>query len=412
MLYTNLHESLPIKQPRDSAERDQLNALIRKVVKRALGLPITTPTYKLLELGVHNTLEEIAEAQERVQLTRLTTTKAGRHILRELGFFSSRARDPPELTLIPREIRDLITIAPIPRNVHPEYNRGRRLARATAILKRIDMEADNVSFVDAAAYRNNQAFAAVAVSSAQQTLNSATILTRNPEVAEQVAIAIAMLDSKREFIYSDSRPAIKAFERGVISDQALRILRNADPSALKHHTVIWFPAHLGQVPGALSNLNEIAHDAARALTDRTATGQPHLAGLDTNRDAPITYNEITKHFYLERRIFPPPHPKLNRPQALTLRLLQTHTYPNLATLHVYYPDAYPSDTCPSCGHTATLAHMLWECRTTPPDSTSSKWERSLRSSLLADQQWAVQQAHEAAARYSLSVPTWETPATR
>ncbi|KAH8035654.1 hypothetical protein HPB51_007898 [Rhipicephalus microplus] len=46
--------------------------------------------------------------------------------------------------------------------------------------------------------------------------------------------------------------------------------------------------------------------------------------------------------------------------------------------------------------------MLWECRTTPPDSTSSKWERSLRSSLLADQQWAVQQAHEAAARYSLS----------
>ncbi|KAH8032110.1 hypothetical protein HPB51_023220 [Rhipicephalus microplus] len=208
-----------------------------------------------------------------------------------------------------------------------------------------------------------------------------------------------MLDSKREFIYSDCRPAIKAFERGVMSDQALRILRKADPSALKHHTVIWFPAHLGQVPGALSNLNEIAHDAARALTDRTATGQPHLAGLDTNRDAPITYNEITKHFYLERRIFPPPHPKLNRPPALTLRLLQKHTYPNLATLHVYYPDAYPSDTCPSCGHTATLEHMLWECRTTPPDSTSSKWERSLRSSLLADQQWAVQQAHKAAVRF-------------
>ncbi|KAH8027229.1 hypothetical protein HPB51_003682 [Rhipicephalus microplus] len=98
--------------------------------------------------------------------------------------------------------------------------------------------------------------------------------------------------------------------------------------------------------------------------------------------------------------------------ALTLRLLQKHTYPNLATLHVYYADAYPSDTFPSCGHTATLEHMLWECRTTPLDSTSSKWERSLRSSLLADQQWAVQQAHEAAARYSLSAPTWETPATR
>lgn len=74
-------------------ERDKLNALIRKVVKRALGLPMSTSTEKLLELGVHNTLEEIAEAQERAQLLRLRTTKAGRHILHELGF-SSTAGDP------------------------------------------------------------------------------------------------------------------------------------------------------------------------------------------------------------------------------------------------------------------------------------------------------------------------------
>lgn len=320
-------------------------------------------------------------------------------------------RDPPDLTPVPREIRDLITIAPIPRNMHPDLNRGRRLARATALLRRIDMKTDDASFVDAAAYRNNRAFAAVAVSSSQRILNSATILTREPEIAEQVAIALAVLDSKRNVIYSDSRPAIKAFERGVVSDQALRILRSADQSTLKHHTVIWFPAHLGRVPGAPPNLNEIAHDAARALTDRAVPGQPHLAEIETNRDAPITYNEITKHFYLGRRIFPPPHPKLNRPQALTLRLLQTDTYPNPAKLHVLFPDAYPSDMCPSCGYTASLAHMLWECRNAHPDSTSDKWEKSLRSSLLADQQWAVQQAHEAAARYSLSVPTWETPAT-
>lgn len=66
--------------------------------------------------------------------------------------------------------------------------------------------------------------------------------------------------------------------------------------------MIW----IEEVPGALSDLNEITHDAARALTDRTATGQPHLAELETNRDAPITYNEIRKHFYIERHIFPPP----------------------------------------------------------------------------------------------------------
>ncbi|XP_065286307.1 uncharacterized protein [Dermacentor albipictus] len=59
------------------AERDKLNALVRKVVKRALGLPIRTHTEDLLKLGVHNTAEEIAEAQERAQLTRLSTTAAG-----------------------------------------------------------------------------------------------------------------------------------------------------------------------------------------------------------------------------------------------------------------------------------------------------------------------------------------------
>lgn len=73
------------------AERDKLNALIRKVVKRALGLPIRTHTEDLLKLGVHNTAEEIAEAQERAQLARLTTTAAGKRILEELGY---PLRDP------------------------------------------------------------------------------------------------------------------------------------------------------------------------------------------------------------------------------------------------------------------------------------------------------------------------------
>ncbi|XP_072144985.1 uncharacterized protein [Dermacentor andersoni] len=372
------------------SHRDKLNTLIRKVVKRVLGLPITTPTYRLLELGVHSTLEEIAEAQERAQMIRLTLTKTARHILRELGYFPPNTQDPPEFMPVRRELRDLITIAPIPRNGHPEDIRGRRLARATAFLKQLSKKADDVAFVEAAAYRCNRAFAAVVVSSSPRTLNAATVRTRDPEVAEEVAI--------------------KAFERGVFSDKALRVLRGADPSTLKHHSVIWFPAHLGRIPGTKPNLNETSHDAARALTDHAGTpGQPRLDELEANRVAPVTYNKITKHIYLGRRLFPPPHPKLNRLQALTLRLLQTDTYPNPATLRIIYPDVYPDDACPSCGVTATLAHVLWECRNAPPDSTSDKWEKTLRSPLLEDQQWAVQQARAAAARYSLSVPAWETP---
>ncbi|XP_075734566.1 uncharacterized protein LOC119182143 [Rhipicephalus microplus] len=395
------------------AECDKINVLLRKITKRALGIPIRTRTERLLQLGVHNTLEEIAEAQERAQLARLSSSQTGRHILRELGH--SPAEVDEKMRQVPREIRDLITVAPIPRNVHPEHNRGRRRARAATLLKQIHSEEHGVSFVDAAAYRGSRAFSAVVVDSKQQITNCASVHTDDPTVAEQVAIALAILEGEREVIYSDSRSAIRTFERGVISKKALRVLQSGGRDGIKHHVLIWFPAHVGQVQGALPNLNESAHEAARALTDRAGSGQ-RLGnnGVAENRDAPVTYNEITKYFYLARRLYPLPHPNLNRPQALTLRLLQTDTYPNLRSLHAIYPDVFPNDACPECGDVSTLAHMLWECKAmhTNPNTTSVRWEAALRSSLLADQLWAVQQARGAADRLGLTVPTWESPAAR
>ncbi|KAH6942965.1 hypothetical protein HPB50_013012 [Hyalomma asiaticum] len=68
------------------SERDKLNALIRKAVKSAIGLPCSTSTDRLMQLGIHNTLEEIAEAQERSQIARLSSTMTGRHILKKLGY--------------------------------------------------------------------------------------------------------------------------------------------------------------------------------------------------------------------------------------------------------------------------------------------------------------------------------------
>ncbi|KAL1467538.1 hypothetical protein MTO96_042102 [Rhipicephalus appendiculatus] len=44
-----------------------------------------TSSDRLFHPGTHNTLEEIAEAQERAQFARLSTTRSGRNILRELG---------------------------------------------------------------------------------------------------------------------------------------------------------------------------------------------------------------------------------------------------------------------------------------------------------------------------------------
>lgn len=251
------------------AERDKLNALIRKIVKRALGLPIRTHTEDLLKLGVHNTAEEIAEAQERAQLARLTTTAAGKRILEELGYspeVSSRVSTP-----IPRCIRDKFEVAPVPRNVHPVHNEGRRKARAVAILKQIKQQGIRASFVDAAEYSDGKTFAVVVVDSSGKISNSASIRTSDPEVAEQAAIALALLDGRGSEIYSDSKTAVRAFLKGRIAEQAARLLSVSSPDALTHHSIHWFPAHVGSVEGAPPNLNESAHEAARDLTDRASS---------------------------------------------------------------------------------------------------------------------------------------------
>lgn len=67
------------------SEKNKIDVLIRRAYKIALGLPETTSTTRLLQLGVHNTMDEIAEAQRTAQLERLSTTKAGRWILEGFG---------------------------------------------------------------------------------------------------------------------------------------------------------------------------------------------------------------------------------------------------------------------------------------------------------------------------------------
>lgn len=63
------------------AEKAKIEALIRKVYKQALGIPVNTPTERLLALGVHNTLDELIEAHKTAQCERLAQTATGRTIL-------------------------------------------------------------------------------------------------------------------------------------------------------------------------------------------------------------------------------------------------------------------------------------------------------------------------------------------
>nr|XP_054923547.1 uncharacterized protein LOC129383211 [Dermacentor andersoni]XP_054923548.1 uncharacterized protein LOC129383211 [Dermacentor andersoni] len=386
------------------AEQTKLNILLRGVYKQALGLPGCTSTDLLLQLGVHNTLDELIEAQRRSQLERLTLTATGRHILTSHGITYHHQHGHKHQ--IPSTIRAWIHADPIPRNMHPEYNHARRTARATVLTKSLTRH-DGVSFVDAAEYPHGTRFAAVTTRGGSLH-HAISLVTPHAEEAEEVAIALATLDLTCHTIVSDSRSAVINYINGRISRQALRILQQAPRSTDHQVTLVWFPAHAGAVHPHLPNLNEVTHSLARGLVNRA--GEEEAA--PTGRDRLTRYNDLVKSFYLERRTFPGPHNKLSRAQATTFRLLQTNTYPSLQLYNKIYPDIYPNPTCHICkAQPATLPHMLWDCTHQYPDTNpttlSSRWHAALRSSNLDDQLWATQQACEAAKRQHLDVPTWE-----
>ena len=109
------------------AEKTRIEALIRKVYKQALGIPVSTPTDRLLALGVHNTLDELIEAHKTAQYERLAQTPTGRRILDCL--YIGYATQQGNKADIPREIRERINVLPILRNMHVEHDAERRAER-------------------------------------------------------------------------------------------------------------------------------------------------------------------------------------------------------------------------------------------------------------------------------------------
>lgn len=66
-------------------EKAELHLLIRKSIKCMLGIPMNASPERPMQLGVHNTLEEIIKAQHTAQTARLSSLPAGREILAFLG---------------------------------------------------------------------------------------------------------------------------------------------------------------------------------------------------------------------------------------------------------------------------------------------------------------------------------------
>ncbi|KAG0417941.1 hypothetical protein HPB47_005242, partial [Ixodes persulcatus] len=173
----------------------KIDTLIRKSIKRVLGIPMQASTERLMQLGVHNTLEEIIEAQETAQ-----------------------------------------------------HNVGRRRARAIALLRHVRDEPRWACFVDAAQYGRSARFAAVAIGHKGSIVNSESFKDSTPSRAEQAAIALALLDDT------------------------------------------------GKDAGLQNGYGEF-------------------------KDILFTFNEVTKHYQMDRRTFPPPHGKLSSSAITSSELL-------------------------------------------------------------------------------------------
>ncbi|KAM7293803.1 hypothetical protein ISCGN_023386 [Ixodes scapularis] len=245
-------------------EKKKLDTLIRKSIKRVLGIPMQASTERLMQLGAHNTLEEIIEAQETAQIARLSFSPAGRKILAILGL------NPTLVAERRHQLSDAqrasIQTSPFPRNLHPQHNVGRRRARAVALLRQLD---------------------------------------------------------------------------------------------------------------SLTNLNDTANSRARALTLRAGKDADLQGGYVEFKDILFTFNEVTTHYRMGRRTFPPPH--------------------------VYLPGLRVGQ---QLGSHALAVPLVTE----PNQVTEEEWSSAITSSELLPQLRAVQRAHDAAVRLGLPVPTWERPA--
>ncbi|KAG0417229.1 hypothetical protein HPB47_005776 [Ixodes persulcatus] len=130
------------------------------------------------------------------------------------------------------------------------------------------------------------------------------------DVAEEVAIALAIQTNVARIIVSDLQQAIRQFAKGIISPITLKVLGRCEK---KISQVVWTPAH-SSLPG-----NEEAHSAARELANR----------------AEIPLDPSTTSLTEGNRL-PPAHSSLDKKTSVAWRRLHTGSYtsPSLLTEQV------------------------------------------------------------------------------
>ncbi|KAH6934399.1 hypothetical protein HPB50_024129 [Hyalomma asiaticum] len=336
------------------AESERLETSLRKADKMALGLPLFTATHKLMALGITNTVSELIEATLTAQYERLSLTHAGRAILQQVGI----SRMTPNYADLTPEYRRSLYIPPIPKRMHLEHHAERRADRAHQFEKRFShiygrllppLEASDGG------------------SSPHRSWYTACSIRKTVIAAEEVAIALA--DPVTKVVISDSQQAIRNYDVGRISCQALHVLLSSPPPSTSR-VLLWAPAH-----ESLSGNTQV-HALARDLSCRAECRIHRAASPDTSmsHDSQLTtYTDILQYYRLGRCIYPPAHRDLTRREAVQWRKLQTGSFPH----PLLYSRIFPKQIA-------------------TPTNTLESWESLLRVSEPADQRRLIQRAVEAA----------------
>lgn len=134
-------------------------------------------------MGLHKTVDELIEGHLASQKQRLSQTKAGRCILRRLGWKAAEFAKRDQLA---DEWLQAIKTKPIPKNMSPVHHGGRREARARALNRQLAKE-DGVVFTDASRNEGTNRTAAT-VTTTQELLTCASAEVKDVEEAEELAM--------------------------------------------------------------------------------------------------------------------------------------------------------------------------------------------------------------------------------
>lgn len=330
---------------------------------------MSTSNEALFRTGTHNTIDEIVSVHLANQIQRLRSTEQGRNILSSINFDPTPRNEPQEVKgpFLDRKTRDLLKVAPLPRNMDPERNEDRRRQRVNFLQKLVKRSPTSqaIYYVDISSSRGKHSIVVLnrdlhpAVACILKS--GANINTAGIEL-HAIARAIRYHDTFTPhsphgtelpvIIFTDSQEAC----RQIILNNMHKDTADLFNSHCHHHyDIIWTPGH-AEMFG-----NVRADTLARELRIRA----PNIS-LERSNCRGIMNNTL-RDLKLNRRELPPPHPNLDRQQSVFLRRAQTNTTCTPARRYLFSKGrAQEPPVCKHCGGYPNQQHVLWECPHTIP----------------------------------------------